>query len=89
MDVDTPEPLELRGVVLSILSAVWVVISPRHYQVAVIVYLAFGGSLMLVQPTGSGKYLVMYGAATLLMNVTLVIIPLISLVLDQMIFALR
>ena len=75
MNVKTPKPLDLRGVVLSILSAFWGVILPWRYQVAVIMHLEFGGSLMLVQPTGSDKYLVMYGAATLLMNV----IPLIAL----------
>ena len=71
------------------LSAVWGIISLWRYQVAAIMHLAFGGSLMLVQPTGPGKYLVMHGSATLLMNVTLMIIPLIALGAEQTIRDLR
>ena len=49
------------------LRKVWDVIFLWRYQVDVVMHLAFGGSLLLVQPDGSVKPLVVYGAATLLM----------------------
>ena len=44
MDVETPGILDLRGVVILMLSAVWGVILLQCYQVAEIMHLLFGGS---------------------------------------------
>ena len=89
MDVKTPKLLDLRGIILSMLSAVLGIILPRRYQITVIMHLEFCGILMLVQPTGSGKYIVMYGTETLIMSVTLVVILLIAIGVEQTICALR
>ena len=58
-------------IIREMLLDVWGITEPRPFQVAAIRVLALGGRLLLVQRTGSGESLVLYGAATLLRDITI------------------
>jgi superfamily II DNA helicase RecQ len=73
------------SVINSMLKEVWGVDSPHSWQTEAVHELAFGDEvcLLLVRKTGDGKTNVLLGAATLLGGVSLCVVPLLGLGVDQ------
>ena len=83
----TVDPSIMRDI-RQMLLEVWDISVPREWQLRAIYLMAHGRArelrrLLLVRRTGDGKSLVIYGLATLLRGVTIVIVPIQALGSDQ------